>query len=163
MKIRINRLYIFIAAYVVVLLAELFLCVPYEKIEIFRSNQNVPHIAITGSGYASLSNIASDSAFMGNGNLIAAGKRVSTSQLLTNLVFTTIVFVAVYFMLLHKKRNDKPKYRQLSFLPAEPPTIDINGLAFADELTQQKAIAKYTADMFEYAQYRLEYESEDIL
>lgn len=163
MKIKINKLYVFIAAYVIVLLIESFLCVPYERIEIFRSNQNVPHTEITGSGYATLSDISSDSVVMGNSGFNATGRRVDTSQVLINLVFTTIVFVAIYFIFLHKKKDDKPKYRQLSILPIEPPTIDFNGLAFADEATQQKAIAKYTADMFEYALYRLEYESEDLL
>lgn len=163
LKIKINKLYVFVILYVTIILAELFLCVPYERIEIFRSSQNVPHTEITGSGYETISDISSAYVIMGKSDFNATGKRVNTSQLLINLVFTTVVFTAIYFMFLYKKKDVKPKYKQLSLLPIEPPTIDFNGLAFADEATQQKAVAKYTADMFEYAQYRLEYESEDLL
>lgn len=49
-----SKKHIVIGTYILLLIIELFFYVPYEKIEMFRSDQNVPHTEIIGNGYTSL-------------------------------------------------------------------------------------------------------------
>jgi hypothetical protein len=117
-EIKIKKTYILVAVYIALIVIELFFYVPYHKIQIFVSDQNVPHTAITGSGYSTIFDIADSDVYVYRK---ASGKRVDTSQIFINVSTTTIVAAAIYF-LLRKNRRIK-----------EMPLLDINALAFADE------------------------------
>ena len=105
MKIRINKIHILIAAYVFALIMELFCFVPYEKIEVFRSEQNVPHTEIIGSGYTNIVDIGKDDATVEGNAWTAIGKITDTPQLAINVSCTTLIFIAVYFLFLYKKKR----------------------------------------------------------
>ena len=121
MKIRINKVHILIAAYVFALIMELFCFVPYEKIEVFRSEQNVPHTEIIGCGYASIFDIEKDDSTVECNAWTATGKRTDASQLAINVSCTTLIFIAVYFLFLCKKK--KPAENAAS--PAESKQISL--------------------------------------
>lgn len=68
------------------------------------------------------------------------------------------------FETMHAKFYKNHDYHQVSLLDAitaEPPILDINGLAFADEETQQKELSKYAEDIYEYVKCRMK--NEDLL
>lgn len=111
MKCKNNKIMIVIALYAVILLSELLFFVPYEKIEIFRSEQNVPHITVIGNGYTDIFSISKDNAVLQNKDRTATGKRVNTTQIITNIFATTVIAAAVYFLYTHKNEanNDLTK------------------------------------------------------
>lgn len=153
-KRKLNKTHILIAVYVVLLVIELFFYVPYERIEIFRSNQNVPHAEIIGSGYTTIEEISSDTAYLDKNNKIATGKRVNTPQLMINVVFTTLLFIAIYFVSFYKnKTKSKSTNTQLSLFDIAntvPPVLDVNGLAFATEEEIKQAQRDYAQEMYKY-------------
>lgn len=100
MKIKIKN-GVFIGLYVLILVIELFFCVPYEEIEIFRSKQNVPHTEILKDGYATLDEIGKDEPWVSNKDKISIGKRVDSGQLMKNLFLTTLIAAAIYFIFVH--------------------------------------------------------------
>lgn len=167
-----------IVIYAIMLVIELLCCVPYERIEIFRSEQNVPHTEIIGSGYSSIIEISSNDAYMYSNQSTSSGKRVNTPQLATNLIVTTFVMAVLYFMLVvRKKKPDQASSDKASALQqenqqlrgmvgdlmretiaminikttyADIPKLDVNALAFADTETVQAAQEQYAQDMLRY-------------
>jgi hypothetical protein len=182
---------ILIAVYAILIVTELFFCVPYHKIQTLKSEQNVPHVVTIGSGYTTMYDVANDTAHIGS-----IGKIVNTPQLLINVSITTFLAVAIYFLLRQQKtkqtienntdelleRAIKEKDMQLQqalkdiqLLQAQNmgldsknkelsrkytevvrerikqmPTLDINGLAFADDETIAEAQIDYAKKMAEY-------------
>ena len=104
-KHKIEKIHILIAAYIVLIIIELFLCVPYHTIQVFKSKQNVPHTEIVGSGYSTISDISSSDAYVFANRDTSIGKRVNTAQVFINVTVTTFLAVAIYFLFLHKKKK----------------------------------------------------------
>lgn len=96
-----NKKYIFIVVYIILIIIELFFYVPYERIEIFRSNQNVPHTEIIGNGYSTIFDIADSVAFIDDREYTASGKRVDAGQLVTNILSTTIAALYIYLIFIY--------------------------------------------------------------
>lgn len=110
MKTKLNRIKVLFVLLVAMLIVECIFFVPYDNIEIFRSEQNVPHSEIIGSGYATIFDIADDHALVYGSNWTAAGKRVSTSRLTINIAVTLILFIAVYFLFFgESKKSSTPE------------------------------------------------------
>ena len=87
------------------LIVELLCFVPYQRIEIIKSKQNVPHTEIIGNGYSTIIEISNSYAkFYGNSQT-ATGKRVDTPQIILNAVLTTLVAAAIYFLFILKKET----------------------------------------------------------
>lgn len=106
MKHKLNGIRVLFVLLTVLLIIECVFCVPYDNIEIFRSEQNVPHSEIIGSGYATIFDIADDDALIYGTNWTAAGKKVSTPRLTINISVTLLLFAMVY--LLFFRDNKKP-------------------------------------------------------
>ena len=190
----INKKFIFIGAYVLLLIIESFFYVPYEEIEIFRSDQNVPHTEIIGNGYVPLDEIRKDKAWLANNDITTTGKRVDSWQLVTNLFTTTIVALLLYFIFIYLEDRSKIHETEFELLQRkvdvlnydnqilqdyktvflqfknalaqtandtsmtdikEPPTIDINDLAFADEETQDRIFKQYADNISAYTAYKI--------
>lgn len=142
---KIKKTHILIAVYAIIIIAELFFYVPYNKIQIFRTKNNVPHTETIGSGYTSMADIEDNNAnFQEKAYTSSEGKIVNTSQLAINVSATTIVAVAIYFLL---KKNDNVN---IDAYMDEIPVLDINSLAFADEETLIKAQQDYAKQLVEY-------------
>ena len=143
-KSGIKKTHILIAVYIFLIVIELFFYVPYHKIQIFITENNVPHTEIIGSGYATMEDIEYDKALTGTvSKSRTAGKRVDTLQLFINVSITTIVAVGLYFILQKSKRKIAEKNIPI-------PILDINGLAFATEEEVTKAQEEYARQMVEY-------------
>ena len=95
MKRKITKAIILIAAYALLMIVELFFYVPYERIEVFISKQNVPHTEIIGNGYASLSYI---DGYPSKEKTSIEAKRVDVPRLLTSVTATTLVAAAIFFL-----------------------------------------------------------------
>ena len=105
-KLKFTNKHILIAVYIVLVIIELFFCVPYHNIQIFKSKQNVPHTEIIGSGYTTMANITNDDAYVKKNENTNSGKRVDTSQLFVNVSITTGLAVAIYFLFFHENKNN---------------------------------------------------------
>ena len=112
-----NKKYVFIGVYILLIIIELFFYVPYERIEIFRSKQNVPHTEITGNGYLSIGEIRKDAVQIEYGDSTATGKRVDSGQLAINLFVTTMTAVLIYFIFIYS--NDKTRAFEVDTLKKE--------------------------------------------
>ena len=142
-NINFKKTHILITVYVILIVTELFFYVPYHKIQVFRSNQNVPHTEIVGSGYATMINIEwSAATFSQSSAKSNVGKRVNTPQILINVSVTTVLAVAIYFLL---KENEKIK---------ELPVIDFNALVFCTEEEIMEAQRDYAKKIYEYVKER---------
>ena len=137
-KIRIEKTHILVAAYIVLIVTELFFYVPYNNIQIFKTGQNVPHTEIVGSGYATMANISYDNAYIQNNERTSTGKIVNTSQLFMNVSVTTVLAIAIYFLL---QKNEEVK---------ELPIIDVNKLVFMTDEDIEQAQQDYARKMAEY-------------
>lgn len=138
-KNRFKKIYILIAVYILIIVTELFFCVPYQRMQIFVSNQNVPHTEIVGSGYATMTDITDDYAYLSSNQYTSnTGKRVNTPQLFMNVSITTILALGLYFLL---QKNEKVK---------EMPELDVNSLAFATEEEVKQAQRDYARKMYHY-------------
>lgn len=144
----VGKKHIFLAVYVVLIIIELFFYVPYQNIQVFTSNQNVPHTEIIGSGYATMTDITNDNAYVGKIRSAATGKLVNTQQLFINVSITTIAFVAVYLFFLKSEKDKAQSEPQIDFKTL--PEIDVDSLAFADEETVEKAKRKYAVDVYRH-------------
>ena len=102
-----NKKHVFIGVYILLLIVELFFYVPYEKIEIFRSDQNVPHTEIVGNGYTTLDEIKYDVAWLANSERTTTGKRVDSGQLATNLFSTTAGAVFIYLVFIYSEDKNR--------------------------------------------------------
>lgn len=139
-----KKTHILIAVYIFLIVIELFFYVPYHKIQIFITENNVPHTEIIGSGYATMEDIERDKALTGTvSKSRTSGKRVDTLQLFMNVSITTIVAVGLYFLL--QKSEKKIAEKNIPI-----PILDINGLAFATEEEVTKAQEEYARQMVEY-------------
>jgi hypothetical protein len=140
----------------------------------------VPHTQITGSGYATMTNITYNKAQLKNNERVKAGKRVDTSQLFMNVSITTIVFIAIYLLSLKEEKDENKMETQNDFEEArkateamfaedyqlsleesmlvEPPYLDVNALAFADDETIKEAQKQYVQDLYFYFKNRLDRE-----
>ncbi len=87
-----------IIAYIVLIIIELFFYVPYHRIQISNSEQNVPHTVIIGSGYETMDGISIRSAYTSYAGDTRSGERVNTPQLFMNVSITTIIAAAIYFL-----------------------------------------------------------------
>ncbi len=105
LKNKIEKIHILIATYIVMIIIELFFCVPYHNIQILRSSQNVPHTEITGNGYSTIFDIADSVAYIYAHENMSLGKKVNTPQIFINISITTAIFVAIYFLFIHKKKK----------------------------------------------------------
>ena len=103
-KLKNKKIHILIVIYVILIIVELFFFVPYHWIQVFRSEQNVPHSVIIGSGYTTMADISSDNAYLWKVHDANDGKKVNTPQLLINVSITTVVAIAIY-LLLRKNEN----------------------------------------------------------
>ena len=99
---KLKKTKILIATYIILIITELFLCVPYHKIQLFKSKQNVPHIEIIGSGYTTMYDITNDDARILSGST-GTGKIVNTSQIFMNIAITTFLAITIYFLLRQRK------------------------------------------------------------
>ena len=139
---RVKKTHILIAAYIILIIVELFFYVPYNDIQIFKSKQNVPHTEIVGSGYAKMADISNNNAYMENNERTSSGKIVNTSQLFMNVSITTVVAIAIYFIL--------PKKNEIKELPI----LDVNALAFSTEEEVEQAQQDYAKKMYEYVKQK---------
>lgn len=137
-KSKFKKIHILIAVYIILIVTELFFCVPYNRIQIFISNQNVPHSEIIGSGYTTMNDISNDNAYVRINNKTTSGKTVNTSQLFMNVSITTALAIVIYFLI---KKSEEIK---------ELPILDVNTLAFATEEEVEQAQRDYTQKMYEY-------------
>lgn len=137
-KSKFKKIHILIVAYIILIITELFFCVPYHSIQIFKTNQNVPHTEIVGNGYATMEEISNDRVNMVYRDKIGSGKIVDTSQLFMNVSITTALAVAIYFLM---KKNEEVK---------ELPILDVNTLAFATEEEVEQAQREFSQKMYEY-------------
>ena len=96
-----SRSLILIVLYILAIIIQMNYFVPYERVLIFRSEQNVPHSEVIGNGYASMKTIKYDNIQMDGWN--GEGRIVDKEQLAINLALTTFVAVAVYFLFIFKK------------------------------------------------------------
>lgn len=129
---------ILIAVYIFLIITELFFYVPYHNIQIFKTNQNVPHTEIVGSGYTTMDDITRDNACIQNGNRTSTGKIVNTPQLFLNVSITTVLAIVIYFLL---QKDEKVN---------ELPILDINTLAFLTEEEIAQAQRDYAIKMAKY-------------
>ena len=104
-----NKKYVFIGMYILLVIIELFFYVPYEEIEIFRSDQNVPHTEIIGNGYMSLDEIRKDKAWLADNKRTVTGKRVDSGQLVTNLFMTIVSALYMYLIIYSGDKNNALK------------------------------------------------------
>lgn len=105
LKNKIEKIHILIATYIVLIIIELFFCVPYHNIQIFKSSQNIPHTEIIGSGYSTIFDISDSDAYVFSNRDTSTGKRVNTTQVFINISITTALSVAIYFLFIHKKKK----------------------------------------------------------
>ena len=89
---------------------ESFFLVPYHEIQVFRSKQNVPHIEIVGSGYATIEDINFDNAVLVGNASSNTGSKVNGAQLFVNLFITVVSFGIIYFFM--NKRDSVNKQNQ---------------------------------------------------
>ena len=139
-KIKNKKTHILVAVYIVFVIIELFFYVPYHNIQVFTSNQNVPHTEIIGSGYATMTDISYDKAYVKNIRSSKTGKRLDTSQLFMNVSITTVVAVAVYFLFLNEKNKEIKGM----------PILDVNSLAFCTDEEIYQAQQDYARKMAEF-------------
>ncbi len=137
-NIKIKKTHILVAVYVTLIVIELFFCVPYQSIQIFRTKQNVPHTEIIGSGYAAMFEISDDDARITGDNYSSSGKIVNTSQIFINVSITSALAIAIYFLL---QKNEAIE---------EMPVIDTNILAFGTDEEVEQAKRDYARKMYEY-------------
>ena len=139
-----KKTHILIAVYIFLIVIELFFYVPYHKIQIFTTENNVPHTEIIGSGYATMEDIEYDKALTGTvSKSRTAGKRVDTLQLFINISITTVLAIAIYFLM--QKKEKKTIEENIPI-----PVLDINGLAFATEEEIVQAQQDYARKIVEY-------------
>ena len=140
-NLRIKKTNILITVYIVLIIIELFFCVPYHNIQIFRSQQYVPHTVIVGSGYASMTDIKNDKACTNEKTPFAPseiGKTVNTPQIFLNVSITTVLAIVAYFLMQKEEGVN------------EMPILDVNNLAFATEEEIEQAQRDYAKEMAEY-------------
>ena len=148
--IKIIKKYIVIVVYAILIVTELFFYVPYNRIQMFRTQNNVTRTEIIGSGYATIANIEDNCAnFHDTKYTSSEGKIVNTPQLIINVSITTVLAVALYFVL---QKKDKKIIED----DVQIPMLDINALAFADEETIEKEQAKYAKQMVEYIKRKVD-------
>lgn len=154
---RMGKTHILIMVYIILIVTELFFFVPYHSIQIFRTNQNVPHTEIIGSGYSTMENITSYSVnFSKNKYTSDIGKIVNTSQLFMNVSITTVLAVAIYFLLQKKEEVSKTQDIEtdnITFTDEElneMPVLDVNSLAFAIEEEIVEAQRDYARKVANY-------------
>ena len=147
-RIKNKKSLILVAVYAFLIIVELFLYVPYHNIQLFVSRENVPHTEIIGSGYATMTNITNDNAYVKDRLSSATGKRVNTSQLLANVSITTVLAIAIYFLLLKNEKKIVEENIPIPFL-------DINALAFATEDQIIQAQQDYARKMAEYVRKKI--------
>ena len=138
-KNRFKKTYILIAAYILLIIIELFVCVPYNKIQIFISTQNVPHTEIVGNGYSTMSELGLEyTQKYGRNEGRMSATRVNTPQLFMNISITTILAVAIYFLL---QKDEKIN---------NIPELDFESIAFSTEEEVKQAQKDYARKMYEY-------------
>lgn len=142
-KIRMKKTHILIVVYIILIVTELFYFVPYHDIDIFISNQNVPHTVITNCGYMTMDDMRYNYRQFDNKRNIISDRVVNTPQLIINVSITTLLAAAIFFLL---QKNEKVKRMP----DMEIPVIDVNALAFATEDEIQKAQQDYAKQMVEY-------------
>ena len=101
-----------VVIYILFLVIELTCLVPYQKVQVFVSEQNVPHTEVIGSGYTSLVSIADDDAALWNNKKSAIGKIVDTQRLTMNIVLTTLSAVALYYTVVYKQEHANSSTKQ---------------------------------------------------
>ena len=138
MKSEFKKTHILVAVYIILIVTELFFFVPYNRIQIFISNQNVPHTEIIGSGYTTMSDISNDNSYVSINKKTTSGKIVNTSQLFLNVSITTVLTIVIYFLM---KKNEEVN---------ELPMIDINTLAFGTDEEAAQVQQDYAKKMYEY-------------
>lgn len=119
---------LFIITYIVFIIVELLFFVPYDKVEIFISKQNVPHTEVIGSGYATMSDITQNEAVTDDKKENAVGKRVNTTQLITNISITTIMAIFIYFFLIRNLNSNQTNSSDESTSTATELSFEINRL-----------------------------------
>ena len=133
-----KKTHILITVYIFLIVTELIFYVPYHNIQIFKSNQNVPHTEIVGSGYATMDDITNDNAYIDYHNKTSTGKIVNTPQLFLNVSITTVLAIVIYFLL---KKDEEVN---------ELPILDINALAFLTDEEIKQVQRDYARKMAEY-------------
>ena len=125
-KSELKKTHILIVAYIILIVTELFLYVPYHSIQIFRSDQNVPHTEIIGNGYVPLAEIRKDKAWLANNDKTTTGKRVDSGQLVTNLFMTTISAIFIYFIFIYLEDKAKVLEVEVDALKKENEMLNRN-------------------------------------
>ena len=144
-KVQKYKKYTLVAVYVILIIIELFFCVPFNNIQTAISSQRVPHTTIIGSGYTTMADIGRSNESVKKNFNMHFGKTVNTPQIFLNVSITTIIFVMIYWLFM-KNRTKKIDIYDLSDIPE----LDIDGLAFADKDTQKAEMDKYTKQLIEY-------------
>lgn len=152
----------FVAILITSLILQMMYFLPYEKVAILISAQNVPHTIVMETGYTSLTELQNDTydsvyEVEKIKEFDIVSKRINTSQLATNIALTTgiltIIYLAIYFLFLYNKEKKKPIITKTEVV--EPPYIDFNELAFADPETQEKVQKDYAEAMYRYVKSKL--------
>lgn len=104
-----------IAVYIILIISEIFMYVPYEEITIYVSRQNVPHTEITGNGYSSMKEIENFETIKNKKENSTTERRVDNAQLRNNIAVTTIIALLLYFLFFFKKSNEKEQVSLFDF------------------------------------------------
>jgi hypothetical protein len=98
---------ILIIVYVAVLVLQMVYFVPYEEMMVKKSNNNELTQCVVGNGYTSLLKL--ENTFVIEDEYVnqASCKHIDSPQLVVNVTLTTIIATAIYFMFIHKTKNDK--------------------------------------------------------
>lgn len=97
---------VIVLVYIALMVAETRYVVPYERVEIFTSNQNVPHTEVLESGYTTYKNALSKPIkAIKNRKDQSTGTRINNKQLTVNLLSTTALFAFVLFITKDKKKT----------------------------------------------------------
>ena len=148
-----------LVVWIVLLVAELIYFVPCKKMIMRISNDGVTHFHSIGNSYASIFEIEESFKVNEKNTKQATCKTVDTPQLITNVSLTTIVAGAIYLLFIYKKETDNKSINSINKQKVEePPYIDFNDLAFADEETQRKVQQDYAEAMYRFAKNKIDRE-----
>lgn len=139
---------ILLVVYVIAIVLQMIYFVPCEKLYLVLSDNNTSHATVTGNSYNSIFEIEKSFKPKEDNGRHAYCETIDTPQLAINLSFTTIVAIATYFLFIFKKDNDYKNTKKQEFI--EPPYLNFDELAFADEETQIKVQKEYAEAMYRY-------------
>lgn len=125
------------------IITEMFYYVPYERIEIFLSKENVPHTEIIGNGYDSMGVIEPNAARLRGNKKTTEGMRVNTNQLSVNLLVTTVVVFWIYLLFIYPENKNKALKSELELLKkVSTEAANNSSRPTSDMFTEAKAVTE---------------------